>query len=554
MKKTLGSFYGFTIPGKIDWRLLIFLLFFLNVKLVIKIAAVFLVYILRPDFKFGFRLKNSRLPLFYLLVIGITLVNWLISRMTSNFNYNLVLITGIFFWSLCILAIHQIKLSVEKNDPSIIHRTIVVFFIINALASLFVYAGIVWETGAINAYRYQGNYQKYFIGTGDYIKGISFDTSTTNAVLNAFGVIYFLSKGKHMLAILCMAVLLLTGSNISNLFLCSTLLFMFFFQSNKEQKSTIIICLLMLITFLIKISPENNKYVAGAYQRLFNKQLPVKEKAIDNIPITQKPDSILTGEEKKQKIAQLYLDSINISIFEKKQKRSTIALTTTPVTEFKEKPVIPGSSIHTQPFQHVNDTTVTEKKLLQFVESNNAEVPISAGLTTKPTLPGKVIALQQTFRYFKAHPGKMLMGTGIGNFSSKLAFRSTAMKIAGGYPAKYTYINEDFKSNHLDLYLYYFSNVDELHSIGNSPNSTYDQLLSEYGVAGLVAFGIFYIGFFVKQFKKQAYAIPLLLFMLVIFSVDYWFEQLSVIIFLELLLLLNIKEINTNSNHAYNET
>ena len=552
MKNKTGSFYIWAKSGNIDWKLLIFLLLFLNVKLVFKIAAIVLIYILRPDFKFGFRIKNSRLPVFYLLVIGIAVFNWLISGMITHFNYSLVLMTGILFWVLCILAIHQIKLSVEKNDPEIIHRTILVFIIINVMVSLAVYAGIVWETGAINPYLYQGNYQKYFIGTGDYIKGLTFDTSTTNAVLNAIGVIYFLLRGKNMLTILCMAVLLLTGSNITNLLLCATLVFIFFFQSNRDQKSIIIVCLVMLVTFFVKVSPQNNDYVTNAYQQLFKIKPGDKKSVASNIPITQLPDSILTDEQKKQKIAMLYMDSINISVFEKNRERSNDAITSVSTPVFKEKPVIPKDSIHTPAFQHKHDTNATEKTLLQFVEKNDTAVPISAGLTTRPSLPGKLVALQQTSRFFMKHPVKLLTGTGIGNFSSKLAFRTTSMKITGGYPARFTYINDDFKSNHLDIYLYYFANKDDYHSIINSPNSTYDQLVSEYGLAGFFSFAFFYIAFFMKQIKKRTYAITLLLFMLGAFFIEYWFEQLSVVVFFELLILLNIKETTVKKNYENN--
>lgn len=52
----------------IDWKLLLFLLLFLNIKIIIKIAAIILIYQLRHDVKFGFRLKGSRLPLFYSLI------------------------------------------------------------------------------------------------------------------------------------------------------------------------------------------------------------------------------------------------------------------------------------------------------------------------------------------------------------------------------------------------------------------------------------------------------------------------------------------------------
>ena len=508
--------------------------------MIIKVAAVGFIYALRPDFKFGFNIKKSRLPLFYLLVIAIAIFNCLVWGLTGNFNYTFVLLTGISFWMLCILAIHQIKLSVEKNDTATIHQTVLVFFIINILLSLAVYASIIWEIGEINPYRYQGNYQKYFIGTGDYIKGITFDTSTTNAVISAMGVIYFLLRGKNGFTLLCMIVLLLTGSNLTNFLLFCTLLYVFLFQCNKNQKSIIIVCMLMLVIFLVKISPQNNKYITTAVQKVFNIQPQKKENQKPEILITEKPDSILTSEEKRQKFAQRYLDSINISLVKKiKEKTSPGSLL---AVGFMERPVIPGDSIHTPKFQHRNDTTSVEKKMLQFIDTSSKFTPFSSGSFAQSKLPGKLVALQQTVQFFKQHPGKILTGNGIGNFSSKLAFRTTALNITGSYPQKFAYINDDFRFNHLELYLYYFSDRDDYHSVVNSPNSTYDQLLSEYGIVGLLSFVFFYIVFFVNQLKKYSQAIPLVIFMLGAFFIEYCFEQLSMVIFFELLLLLNIKE------------
>jgi len=468
--------------NSIDWKLLIFLLLFLDVKLWVKIAAIILIFALRFDLKFEFRLKGSRLPLFYPLVIAIGIFNWLISGYITNFNYDLVVLSGILFWGLCILAIHQVKLSVEKNDVETIHRTILVFFILNAIVSLTVYAGIIIETGHINPYRYQGNYQKYFIGTGDYIKGITLDTSTTNAVLNAFGVIYYLGRKKYVMVLLCMAVLLLTGSNISNLFLCGIMTFMFIFQSSKEQKSIMIVCLVMLVIFMARISPQNNIYVATAWKKLFNEKYERNYLTPRVVPIIERPDSTLNSDEKKQKIAQLYLDSLSQLSIKKDNPVAAVKETAVkPVIKFAEKPVIPKDSIHTPTFQHKNDTTVVEKKLLEFIAEEPNEALIAAKKREKLKFPGKIIAMQQTFHYFKAHPWKLFTGTGIGNFSSKLAFRVTGMSVGGGYPSKYSYINEDFERNHFDLYLYYFTSKDGLHSLIHNPNSTYDQLLSEYG-------------------------------------------------------------------------
>lgn len=534
---------------KIDWKLLVLLVLLLNVKLLVKIAAVVLIYIMRPDFKFGFRLRNSRLPLFYCAMIAIGIFNWLVSGLFTQFNYNLVLLAGLFFWVMCILIIHQVKLAIEKNQVSTIYNTITVFFLLNALVSLAIFASIVWETGTINPYRYQGEYQKYFIGTGDYIKGLSLDTSTTNAVLNGFGVIWFLQRHQYGLVILCMLVLLLTGSNVTNLLLVATLVFMFFFQTNKAQKSITVVCLLMLVSFMVKISPQNNRYLAGIYKKVFNiKTKPEVPVIISSI--TLKPDSMLNAEERRQKFAQLYMDSVNAAVEHRKTATWPDPSLNMLVTAYNAKPVIPVPNIHTPPFQHRGDTSEVEKKLMSFVAKNETEVPIASGIILSRRLPGKLIAVKQTARYFYDYPLAIITGTGIGNFSSKLAFRATAMNIAGGFPARYAYINSDFKTNHLHLYLYYFTRKDEMHSVANSPNSTYDQLLSEYGLAGFAAFIFLYIVFFAKQVNRYSYALPLLLFMLGVFFVDYWFEQLSVVIFFELLLMLNLKETKNNHDDA----
>ena len=93
------------------------------------------------------------------------------------------------------------------------------------------------------------------------------------------------------------------------------------------------------------------------------------------------------------------------------------------------------------------------------------------------------------------------------------------------------------------IYTYiFFSKTDGLHSIINNPASVYDQLLSEYGLLGLSAFFIFYTGFFIKKVKLLSYGIPLLLLLSGILFFDYWFEQLSIIVFFELLMFLNLKE------------
>ncbi len=546
MNNTLAGLNFKKLKGYADWKLLLFLLLFLNVKLAVKIPAIVIIYILQFDFKFGFKLKNSRLPLFYLLVMVIPFIDLLLNKSYHNPNYLLVFLTGMVFWLLCILAIHQVKLFTEKNEPEVIHRTILIFFIINAVVSLLNMAVIIGEIRDLNPYTYQGQYQKYFIGTGDYIKGLTFDTSTTNAILNAFGVIYFLIRKNAVMQLVCMATMLLTASNTTNILLILILAGLFVFNSTREQKSMIAVCLVMLIVFMAKISPQNNRYVMETFESVFHKGALNKPVIILHpIPLTEKPDSTLNPEEKKQKTAMLYLDSV-----EKAKKNLPV-----PMAGHLGQPMLIGESgrilipkpdINSATYQNIKTTPLAQKPLVAFINSNKTTLPISGQSRYNTNLPGKVVGALQTVNFLKQHPAKILTGDGMGNFSSKLAFRVTGLGMSGGYPAKHIYINPDFEVNHLDLYLNFFSKRAGYHSLINSPFSVYDQLLAEYGLLGLLVLFAGYLGFFAKHYKTLTYGLPILALTAAMLFFDYWFEQLSVLVFFELILLLNIKETAVN--------
>jgi hypothetical protein len=545
-----------------DWKLLLFLILFLNVKLAVKIPAIALIYLLQFNFKFGFSFKNSRLPLFYLLAIGIAVIDWLIGMNYLNLNYNLVLLTAVGFWTLCILAIHQVKLFVENNDTETIHRTILIFFIINAVLSVLNLAVIMFETGSLNPYLFQGDHQKYFLGTGDYIKGLTFDMSTTNAVLNALGVVYFLTKKNTAMLFICMAVMLLTGSNFTNMILLACLILLFIFKSTRDQKSLITVCIMLLVVFMARVSPQNDSYVIGNFKRVFrlNKtDHPAPTRPRLYLPITLMPDSLLTADEKGWKTAQRYIDSMYvmshpalIRFSPAKKLILPVNRRVSPISATESgRIIVPKPDINTMPYQHVIDTDNDQKLLLTFIDTHKASLPLSGQKPKNTFLPGKVTSWLQTIHFLQQHPAKILMGDGAGNFSSKLAFRASGLGFAGGYLQKHIYIDPDFLSNHLDIYLNYFSKKTDLHSLGNSPNSVYDQLLAEYGLLGFIAFLIYYVSYFLKHYKILTYGLPILMIVLGLFFIEYWFEQLSILVFFELLLLLNIKENSPQTELKY---
>ena len=423
MTFSIGDFHLKKIFNYADWKLLLFLMLFLNVKLEVKLIAIVIIYLLRFNFKFGFSLKNSRLPLFYLLITGIAVLGLIVNLNFFNPHYLVIFFIGIFFWLLCILAIHQVKLAVEHNEVQTLHQTILLFFVINAIVSFFSIALIIHETGAINPYRYQGNYQKYFIGTGDYIMGLTFDTSTTNAVLCAFGVIYFLTRNNIAMALINMMVLLLTGSNYVDLALLVVFTLLFAFRSTKNQKSVILACFMLLVIFMAKVSPQNDNYVVGSIADLYRHPVYSAAVTTNNATLT----ASLSPDEVKQKIARQYIDSVNaVSLSQKKSKignaYATASATTTNVSPLpieKGRIVIAGPDINTPPYQTPTDTTFEERRLLAFISSHKTSLPLSSQMVFEPSRPGKVTGFMQTVAFFFQHPAKILTGEGIGNAMNK---------------------------------------------------------------------------------------------------------------------------------------
>jgi hypothetical protein len=345
-----------------------------------------------------------------------------------------------------------------------------------------------------------------------------------------------------------MLALLLTGSNMVNLLLTGTLLLTFIFRSNRNQKSMIAVCILLLLVFLLKVSPQNNRYLAESYQQFFDPVHPLASQWVlkKDTLVTEKPDSVLTANELRLKKAQLYIDSMRLEAAPK--QLPTELAKNIPVTR-EGKIEMPAVNIHSAPYQRVQSIKPLKQQLKELIVKDSTAFVLVKDSVQVSKWPGKVLAIKQVSAYYKVHPFKIFTGAGMGNFSSKLAFRVSALKIAGGYPQSLSYINPDFKRNHLDLYLYYFASYDGKHSVINSPNSVYGQLWAEYGLAGIASFILLYLWFFARHLKKLTYAVPLLLLMCGVLGMDYWFEQLSIVILAELLLFLNIKETTSNKVH-----
>ncbi|HLA59071.1 MAG TPA: hypothetical protein VK622_09935, partial [Puia sp.] len=207
------------------------------------------------------------------------------------------------------------------------------------------------------------------------------------------------------------------------------------------------------------------------------------------------------------------------------------------------KPTIPEPDINGKYYQRKSETTAVQHNLILFQKKELTEDEFDSNKLISSKKPGKLIAFQETYQYLKSDPRKWITGAGMGNFSSKLAFKTSALGINGRYPLKLQYINKAFEENHLPLYLFYFTKDQRFHSITNMPNSVFNQLAGEYGFLGVISFFIFYLGYFFKR-RNLRDSLPYLILLTGAFLMDYWFEQLSIVILFELIMFLKLKEAN----------
>lgn len=464
---------------QVDWPLLLFLVLFLNVKLYVKMAAILLAFLLHrriPRFR---EIRQKKWLGFYASMLALAVLQLLLSLPSLSLPALLSFGLGVVYWLLAMAAAWVLFLFVQQQpDKERLHHTATCFFLLNALIMGIVFASICWEAGVINPYTYEGLHRKYFISTGDFIHGITFDGSVTAALISAFGVIYFLYRNKKGYSLLCLVSVLLAGSNFIDILLIGIFLFAFCFHTDRMQKSMILVYLLLVTVFWVKISPQNKHYTQQLLSRIEGKN------AYD----------------------------------------------------------APTPLPHPKATDYVEDPSIVQRetKLVSFMKE---VYPSSTrdSLTAKYKgwdKSGRWIAWQEMADHYSHHPAQLLLGTGMGNFSSRLAFKTAALDVGGSYPERERYIHSFFRDNYLYIYLYYHTRDEGQHSVINKPDSVYGQLLGEYGLAGAFCFFLFYAAFFIKRARSLSYGLPMLLLLGASFFTEYWFEQLSVVVLFEFLMLL----------------
>lgn len=498
------------IITKINIPLLLFLIFFFNVKFIIKVIALVALIISNLNFKFGFSWKNSRLPLFYLAIILIETFKFLFLVRNYSINYFFVFCFGVVQWSMCLMAIHYLKLFIDKDGVPKMHQTIKAFFVINFAISMFFLILLLFFPTLLTYWGHGGDISFSHPSAGDTILGVTFDSSTVNATINSLGLIYFLYKKEYWFCFGCLVTIVLCTNNVAFALTVLMLILMFITVRSKQLRWRTFLAGGLLVTLYFFISKSNREYIRNYFVQLY---------------ILNKNPELATNAKP---------DSISIDTLISKDVAST-KIGPPPAKKTTEVPKKVADTVYTFSKEKLT------KAMDHFLVSHDT-VASSFSEEDYNSKPGKLISFIQTYQYLESKPENLLFGSGIGRFSSKLAFRASGTGILGSYPKKYIYVAPEFKNNHLKSFLFYYNSDASKHSVLNYPFSVYNQILGEYGVVGMILFLMFYLGYFLRRIKHLTYGRYMTLILLGFFFMEYWFEFFSLIVLFELFVLLNIKE------------
>lgn len=530
-----------------DWKFLLAMILLVNVQYSFKLVGfVFLLVLLIPQRHEIFRqIKQLKIPQsvpkFFLLMLFFTIFYYIFSLRYFDSGQITKIGMSAILWGMLYVVSIGFFLMIER-DYSKVSNTIIVFFLLNIGISLLEFGFIYLQNGGVNPYSDLGVFS---MSTGDHINGITRNSSHFNAIINLFGFIYFLDKKKYFYALLALLVVLLINSNVTTVIVILYLV-VYFFREDKFEKLITLALLVIIVVFFIRISPQNFVYVVNTfdktyYNKLYHqreadtlnrlrqeqirdsiiKSFTVQETAIDSLDVTEHIGNTVTNQ--PQIIAKTGIDSIPIII---------------KIAEATQGKTNNAKGESTRALVYKNRTLVEKYTFKAYPNGFSAQD--SAILNRYPL--GKLTSFMQTIQFSFSNIKHFLIGNGPGNFSSKLAFKKSGVLDKDTTKLNEKNVNPYFKENHLKLYCYFFSKDLGEHSIIKAPFSSFNQILGEYGMFGVLLFLATYVFFFLKRIKTLTYGNYLLFILVPILMIDYFFEEMTIIFLFELLMLLDLKK------------
>lgn len=447
----------------------------------IKFTGIFALLIIH--YKNIFSSYVKKIPSFYLLLPALELIKFFLLDADYSTGHIAQFIVGQTYWLSSLFLCVLIYIQVRTKDILSIIRSIKFFTVLNFSVSIFQFLKICYIEGVANPFN-TGHQHPYGVSSGDMISGLLGGVHLTNVFVSLILILFYVHKKSTLFVIFSLIPFLLCGSNFGSmlLLLCLGIYFLVSKERVYAFKASVSI-FLVLIAFYLVITPYNAHHTIA------------KIKSI----VTQKP---IVDEEYQQEV-----DS-------------------TTLLSFK-------------------NGTKTKAQLSRSQQETVERLEKRRGLILYDfyTVAGKKTSYQQTISFLKSNPKYLLFGSGLGRFSSNIAFNFSGIVDNSAMNRLFpTYQSPLFEKNHKSIYAYLKTTHVIFHSESNKPFSSYNQLFGEYGLVGFFLFLVGYIWYFVKRANKKTYSIPILVALLFTLNLNYFFEALNLFLFFEVLMYLDIKE------------
>lgn len=522
----------------IDWGFLVFLCCATYVKLYVKIAAIILYWLLLIYKRYDFK-KPASVTWFYFLIAAAGTVSSLVQHSFKATEYKTGFALGVSTWILGGIISYLSYVVIRNIDSKRIADTIKAFFTVNILISLVALVQLIIRSKHLVPYWYWEASEYFGASTGDHITGVFSSNSVTNAMVCSLGVLYFLHNKNFRFAFACLFTCLLCTSNFTLLSLVGMLVLLHLLVGDKLIKRNIRVSLLIVFVMYPVLSPLNVKYINTTYSMGSNKSLTESLRQLDSNKIKEQIAASTIAPNKMEHSIAEYVRKRDVNAYYRLPLSDTVFVDYSDdvkyVQFFGEASAGAGANV-----------VLKQEFLKELIEKWYGRKYEQTPLSTYYR-PIKLYSFLQTLTYLKSSVANFIFGAGIGNFSSKLAIKTTGLNMQGSYPVKDIYISPAFVQYHLYTLLYVHALPVSEHSTINMPNSVYNQIVGEYGLVGIILFAFFYLGFFVKKWKKLSYSRYLLLIILAFFGFEYWFEMLSLTVVFELLLFKDVYKPELNA-------
>lgn len=532
----------------INGPFLLFLLGVSNIKIQVKflVVIVYALYLLLTK-QFQFK-KRSSLPVYFycsMALLGISSAAVIGAFKEQGYWFTALMSLSLWLMGAIIFIILQNR--TQHLDSLKVRNSIDAFFIINLCISVLQFLQMVWVSKHPFPYWFTGLDNIYGVSTGDHLNGIFLDNSSVNASISLLAALYYAVHKRYKWALMQILICMMCTSNFNMLVLISSLAIAFVVLKHQRKAFAAILCFSFL-TYLM-VSPSNLHYIqknilgigATAQNTSAKNKLPEQLPTFETTTNTQKKETHSTEEKTEVKSFEMF--SWRHIGHQKAIYQDALFPYKKILADFKE-PVqlaLGSASLHYEDHKTIN------YKPLRDAITKWYGIPYDSLALQYVHQPGKLIYLKNTLAYWLRNPTQMLMGTGAANYSSKMALKATGLNLQGTYPNTYTYLNKAYFENTFYVHLFYWSKTDQHRSSLNYPGSVYGQISGEYGILGLLIFTVLYVFYFIKKCIAQKEKWILLLALLGLFFFDYWFEMLSLTVFFELFMLIDVKQTKTLS-------